>query len=188
MDTTTPKNIQSLLDTADAQRGKQQWAEASENYQRFLAHEPGNEGARANLGFCLIKLGQADRGIYELQQALAINPKNGRTLMHLALAFGDGPQCFESIPYRRRLVEVLAADPHHACDLANQLLSAGRIAEAITYYRRAIEVAPDYKTAVANYLLAINYSDELSPLEIACEHFRLAQRWAGKRCPPKAFA
>jgi glycosyltransferase involved in cell wall biosynthesis len=85
---------------------KEQLTEAARCYEQVLAHRPRHEWANNNLGYCLVRLGLSDRGIWHLQQALAANPDNAKALANLTLAYGEGDRRFESLPYRRRLVEL----------------------------------------------------------------------------------
>src|SRR5262249_43447078 len=78
------------------------------------------------------------------------------------------------------------------CGLGNVLQLQCRIEEAIAAYRRALELRPDYPTAISNLLMTQCYDPRPSPQERAAEHRRLGSmleagvrampaRWTGRR-------
>jgi len=154
------------------------WGEAVEWYAQALQVEPRHEWALNNKGYCLAQLEWFDEAIEVLRRAIAVNARNVMAHANLVMAMNRAKRDYESIPYRRRLTQLKPNVFEYAFDLANTLQSVGRVDESLFYYRRAISLSPERKAAISNYVLALNYSDELTPEFVALEHFRLAQHWS----------
>jgi len=160
---------------------EQQWPAAAEAYRRADALLPNQHWTLSNLGYCLVQLGQLEEAIPLLRRAIALASDNSKAHANLVLALEKGGRRFEAIPSRRRLVELESTVAEHSFQLANTLGACGRAREAIDFYRRALELDGRLDTAASNYLLTLNYADEVSAEGVASEHFRIAQRWARPR-------
>ena len=187
MDTPAADEAARAFHEGNQRSGRKEWAEAARCYEQALAHDPQHEWAHNNLGFCLAMLGDSDRAALELKKALGIGPANTRALANLLMVIGEGEKRFEGIPYRRRLAQLEPHAAEHPFALAGCLHAGGCVSEAVFYYRRAMELAPEHNAAAINYLLAINYCEDLPPAFVAAEHFRVAQRWARQRSPADVF-
>jgi predicted O-linked N-acetylglucosamine transferase (SPINDLY family) len=180
---------ETVLDRANKLCSQEKWKEAAELYFEALASQPDHEWALNNLGYALARLGERDDAIVALKRCIAVNPNNVMAHANLVMAIGEADhQRFEAIPYRRRLTELCSDAFEYPFALANVLLNAGRISEALFYYRRALEIDPSHCAAISNYLLTLNYADDLSVEQIALEHFRWAQHWSRPQASPQSFA
>lgn len=81
---------------------------AIREYRKYLALDPGNFVARANLGAALAHQGRYTEAIREYEQALKIQPGNPQVRLNLALAHYKAMQLNEAVA---QLLPLHAADP-----------------------------------------------------------------------------
>ena len=165
---------------------REEWDRAVDCYREALQATPRHEWALNNAGFCLAKAGKHDEAVVMLKRAIAVNPENPMAHANMIMAIEGTGDNVAALPYRRRLALLKPDVADYSFALANALLSIGRADEAILYYRRALQVAPDHMAAVSNHLLALNYSDTVTAEEVALEHFRAGMRWP-RRHKPEGF-
>ncbi len=83
------------------------WLNASEQYRKIVQYDPKNSAARVNLGLALRGLGQADKAMGELDEALKADPKGAAdALYHLGVIFQrtkDAPE--KALEYYKRFLE-----------------------------------------------------------------------------------
>jgi predicted O-linked N-acetylglucosamine transferase (SPINDLY family) len=82
----------------------------------------------------------------------------------------------------RRAIELDAsyAEPH--ANLGNLLKDRGELDAALAEYRRAVELRPDLSLLHSNLLLALHYTLDCSPADLAREH----RQWAARHVAPLA--
>ncbi len=186
--TNSTNDVQALFDEGNALSAKKAWQPAIRRFEQVLEAVPDHEWALNNMGFCLNAAGDHARASFFLEKCLAGSPNNGMAHANLIAALDKSGKRFETIPWRRRLAELRPEVAEHSFALANVLLSAGCVTEAIHYFRRTWTVAPDHEAAISNYLLAINYDDNLTTQQVADEHFRLARRLKPAKGRRRTFA
>lgn len=148
-------------------------------YEAVLREQPEHEWALNNYGYNLFEAGQLASAEAVLRGALEKYPANSRILANLAAVLERQRRGYEAIPLHRRLIELVPHDAEYHLRLGNACLGSGCISEALRAYGRAIELRPDYEACLINYLLATNYSDEMSAEAVALAHRRLARHWSG---------
>src|SRR5260370_26426171 len=80
----------------------------------------------------------------------------------------------------------MAVRPDYAKALNNRgntLKDQGRLEEAVTSYRRALVVKPDYADADSNLLFAQHYMDRISNADLLAEARRYGETFVGKEIP-----
>ena len=63
-------------------------------------------------------------------------------------------------------------------NLGNVLLDRGQLNEAEIYFRRALQIKPDYSIAYSNLLFNMNYNSRHNPQDIFSEHLLFAKKFA----------
>lgn len=118
--------------------------------QRSLAVEPGSPDAMTALGRTRIALGDVDRGLEEIEQAVQLNPDDFGRRMILALEYlraGRNPEALEAAR------ELQSMKPARAAGYTVEGLVHGVMNEAeaaIGAFRRALEVEPGNPNASLN--------------------------------------
>jgi predicted O-linked N-acetylglucosamine transferase (SPINDLY family) len=182
-----PAPIQARFEEGNAFSSDKRWRDAITCYRQVLEVTAQHEWALNNIGYCLWQNGDYEEAIFRLRQAISVGPNNVMALSNLVAVMEKVNLFVETIPYRRRLVELRPDVADYSFSLANMLLSSGRVEEALYYYRQTLRLAPNHTAAHCNYLLALNYSDRETPAQVALEHFRLAHKWPDKRRNPEQF-
>jgi len=155
-----------------------EWTAAAALYEQALRIEPKHVMALNNLGYCHVRLGEPDLGVLYLNRCLALKRDVVLALVNIVEAVEAAGREFEAILHLRSLVDLQPETAQHAFKLANLLSGAGRMPEALYYYRQALARNPRHQAWISNYLLALNYADGLSIDYIAAEHFRLGAMWS----------
>lgn len=181
-------SVRAAFDLGNSLSGSEKWSEAVSQYQDVLSKQPGHEWALNNLGYCFLRLDDQATAAMYLRRCLEVNPDNQRALANLLMALERTHNNSEVVAYRRRQLRLHPKDVGPALPLANNLQAIGRVDEAIHYYRRFLDSHQHQRVAASNYLLALNYTDSVTPEFVSSEHFRLAQEWSHARCAPSAFS
>jgi cytochrome c-type biogenesis protein CcmH/NrfG len=80
-----PNNADLLNQIGTMYRATHQFKTAIDYYQKSLAINPKNVGARTDLASCLYYLGDVDGALAELNKALTYDPKHAGTLMNIGI-------------------------------------------------------------------------------------------------------
>lgn len=139
----------------------------------------------------LRNLGHLDEASAALGKALELQPDYSEALVSLAdicflqLKVEEAQHCLETL---------LEKNPDHATvlnDLARIYRIQGKVSRAIELFERALEHDPGNRSLASNYLLALLYSEQLTPEFVASEHIRLSDRLyplTGKSVQNKSFS
>ncbi len=153
----------------------------SENaFRRVLELEPRHADACNNLGSLLRSRGQLAEARQMFQLALASNPNLAEAHNNLGNLFLSINEITAAIE-RYRLATHL--NPEHAIswsNLANALQISGDVSGAIPYFRRALQLDPTFHGAHSNLLFCLNYLSEMSPEDLAKEHFNWGLAHGGR--------
>ncbi|MDR3159465.1 MAG: tetratricopeptide repeat protein [Zoogloeaceae bacterium] len=118
------------------------------------------------LGYLFVKRYNLDVAQENLEMSLERNPDNLSALNSLFVVYAKQGK---SALARETAEKVLQKDPEHVSALINMggwCNDQARGMEAIEYYRRALELAPESETAYSNYLWTILHSSEHAAAEI----------------------
>lgn len=133
-----------------AQRARGEAARALADYRMAVELQPTDGPALSNLGCILLEVGQLDAARAALQRALAS-------------AVPPGPEC-----------------AGYFINLGNVCKEQGYLDEAITCYRRAVELQPERAALPSNLLLALHYHADTSPTDLARAHREWGARHGGR--------
>ena len=144
-------------------------------WRTVVDRQPENWGALGGLGLALHAAGDTDGAIRHFRQSLAINPDSPHVNSNLGQVLLEQERGPEAIVFLRRALEydvrVARPDLHRALGLS--LEAADRVDEAVSHYRQALELSPDF--AEAHYNLG-NTLGRQGNLDQAISHFRHALR------------
>lgn len=132
--------------------------QAIEAYAVALAHEANHAKALGNMGMAMRAIGLHAEGVALLQTAVELAPLDSKNLNNLALALSkDGTTVHEAV---RAFDQALALEPdeHTYWNNKGAALLAIDARAAEHCFQRALELAPGYKSAMANLQLVHNYS------------------------------
>lgn len=143
---------------ANVLAGLDRWEEAYRHLEEFLASEPGDSRARYLAAMALHRQGRSDEALGRLHALLDDEPGNGVARQGLATVYAALGQTERALEIHRETLDLdLPADDKVA--ILNQLAELswrhGRQREAVSYFRRAVELAPrssDAHTRLANAL------------------------------------
>ena len=139
----------------------QRWPEAVEQLQSAVKIDPALASAHQCLGLVLSRLKKFTEATTHFETALKLKPNDVVVLFNFALMY-FAQRDIEQAQEKARLV--LECDPKHVNQRAQAHFMLGVIAEeqsdlddAITHYRRVLELKPDYTQAKNNLDIASRY-------------------------------
>jgi tetratricopeptide (TPR) repeat protein len=91
-----PKNPEPRVKLADFLYDQQRWAEAIPWYRQSLDLNPQNVDARTDLATCYFNLGQFDRALQQLNEAIKVDPHHEATLFNLIVVNMEGTHNFKA--------------------------------------------------------------------------------------------
>ena len=160
------------LELGNALLQKGDVTEAMARYRRALELRPNFVAARANLGSALVKQGRRTEAIAELRAALALEPNDAATHNNLANALLQQGAADEA---RRHFEEAKRLNPGGdvSADVytnaGNAALQKRDIDGAISNYRQALAIRPNYAEAHSNlgtaFLLQGNVAEAIREFE-----------------------
>lgn len=134
-------------------------------------YEPSNWTAIVNLADVFIQAHQPEKAIDFAVAAVNLAPEQATTWTNLGAAYDIAWRPWESERASRRALEINAKNPAAWTNLGNALKNSGRIDESVPAYREAVRYAPNNATLRSNYLFGMLYADDISPVDVAKEHF-----------------
>lgn len=177
----TPDDVQAWNELGTASYELKEWDESEKAFRRALELNPRQAAAYNNLGSILRSRGRLEDARQLFLRALEIDPnlvEAQNNLGNLLLAGGEITAAIDR--YRRATV----LNPRHAVacnNLGNALLIAGDITGAVPHLRRALEIDPEFHSAHSNLVFCLNYVSDLTPDELAEEHFAWGRAHGQKR-------
>ncbi len=141
-------------------RGLGDYAKAEPELELGAARAPDDFEARYQLGFVLAKLGKSDQALPQLRQAVALNRGDKSAQFQLAAvlrALGQNQEAGKIVEQFRKTTDVEFRNSQLTSDgiKANDLLEAGKPAEAAQIYRHMLEEKPDSAWTAYNLALAL---------------------------------
>ncbi|MCB0281732.1 MAG: tetratricopeptide repeat protein [Calditrichae bacterium] len=167
---------------------------AMENFQKLTEAYPDSADAWVNLGKYYYESKDYNKGVEMFDKAQQIDPKNSEALLFLAQSYDIMEQPDKAIPIYKKALEVNQEDSAIPFNLglllyksaiakgANADLKNEKLAEAITYLGKAIELNPEFQSSYQlkgnAELLLQKYEDAKVTLEDGVNKFpEDAQMW-----------
>jgi protein O-GlcNAc transferase len=135
-------DVSTLLSRAQRLASDRRWTEAAALYRELLARSPDHVDALEGLGLAALQAGRAAEGLEWLTLARRRAPSNARIIGHLGLAQKLSGLSNQAIATYREAV-ALDPQPDVLLNLARAEREAGRLAEAILAFERALELEPN---------------------------------------------
>jgi tetratricopeptide (TPR) repeat protein len=139
-------------------------------YQQEVKLSPDNDSVAYNLGLACIKAGQDDQALTALERAATLNPTKGEAYLKMATIYEKRK---DHVRAQEMYQKFSAADPANA---AVSLYNIGVIAwnenrakDAVQYYRKAVELDPQYAVAHRELARALMSSQDFTG---ALKHFQ----------------
>jgi type IV pilus assembly protein PilF len=142
------------LELAQGYLGMNQAGKAAERAKMALATDPGSADAHAVLAMVAMREGDSKKAGVEFDRALKLDPDNGTILnVHASWLCESGQSAKADEEFARALQDPKYRSPAQALANAGKCaLSAGQLAKAEGYFRRALEITPQDRSLL--YLMA----------------------------------
>jgi tetratricopeptide (TPR) repeat protein len=172
-----------------AEQGRVQ--EALEEYERVLAVQPGNRGARNNRAIAFYRTGRAEAAVAEWRKLAAEFPGDADVHNNLAAAALDRERWKEAEAHARRALAIAPGLAEAWSNLGIARDGQGRYAEAKDAFRKALAADPAYWQAGFNLAVTLRKEGSLREAADAFEellqdqpanaeaHLELADLYAG---------
>jgi len=144
--------------------------EAINCYRRALIQNPRYIEAQHNLGIAFHQYGAIDDAIACYQQTVKLNPQYFKAYNNLGIAYRDIGKLSESLACYQKALAIHPQYPEAYVGLGNLYKDQARLPEAIHCYRQALAIKPTSAMAQDNLLLALHYTEEVTPAMIFAEH------------------
>ncbi|KAL1506759.1 hypothetical protein ABEB36_006062 [Hypothenemus hampei] len=142
--------------------------EAQEVYERALLYDSNNPDIYYNLGVVFLEQGKASQALAYLDKALEIDPEHEQALLNSAILLQEFGRPEFRKTARERLLKLLAKDKNNErvhFNLGMLAMDDKDIVEAEHWFRRAVHLKADFRSALFN--LALLLADDMRPLEAA---------------------
>lgn len=143
-----PGTPERLFRLAEARRRAGDSQGAMDTLVRYLQQRSGDLDARTNLGALQMQCGLLPESIGSLQEVIKVNPRHSSALHNLGNAFLQQERVLLALEAFQRAVTERPEFAASWCKLALVLQKLGRMDEALSAYRRAVELKPGYGEAV----------------------------------------
>ena len=141
-------------------------SEAYDIYQEALRFEPDNPDLHYNLGVVLIELGDPTRALEMFNNALKVDSEHLQSLMNSAILMQEsGKAELRPLAYER-LYKVMDRQPENDriyFNLGMLSMDDRQIEKAEIWFKKSIELRPDFRSALFNLALLLN--ENRRPLE-----------------------
>ncbi|RBP15911.1 tetratricopeptide repeat protein [Roseiarcus fermentans] len=140
------------LAAGDKARDERRWPEAVEAYGKALQSKPGAAPLWMQYGHCLKEAGRIGDAGNAYLEALALEPTNPDTLLHLGRVKGAMGDAASAVGFLERAVAspALGADPRLRSDASSEILTLGdrarderRWADAVAAYEAHLRIQPE---------------------------------------------
>ncbi|XP_050507448.1 protein O-mannosyl-transferase Tmtc3 [Diabrotica virgifera virgifera] len=142
--------------------------EAQEVYERALLYDSNNPDIYYNLGVVFLEQGKASQALAYLDKALEFDPEHEQALLNSAILLQEFGRADLRKIARERLLILLGKDPNNErvhFNLGMLAMDDKNIEEAENWFRRAVHLKSDFRSALFN--LALLLADDQRPLEAA---------------------
>jgi protein O-GlcNAc transferase len=174
-----PCDVQFHYNLADAHRRLGHVRRAILGYREVLKYSPDYMGAYVNLGNLLFYQGLVPAATVIYRQALTHFPEDHRILTNLAAAYIKMGELTQGAACLRHVIE---KKPDYASaynNLAAILQRQGKMNEAVACYRRSLVLDPTSRKNHSNFLFALHYDPNCTPIQIR----RAAEDYWVRHCP-----
>lgn len=142
--------------------------EAQEVYERALLYDSSNPDIYYNLGVVFLEQGKASQALAYLDKALEFDPEHEQALLNSAILLQEFGRADLRVIARERLLKLLSKDDTNErvhFNLGMLAMDDKNIEEAEHWFRRAVHLKNDFRSALFN--LALLLADDHRPLEAA---------------------
>jgi protein O-GlcNAc transferase len=135
-----------------------QFEQARAALERVLRHTPGHPAANTVMGHVMIRLGQAERGVYFARRAAEACPGDARVLSNLGTALVMGEQPVEGEAVFRRALGLASGHLPALIGLTNTLNMLRRHVECAVLCHEALRAHPGRADLTTHLALALLHS------------------------------
>ncbi|XP_066909722.1 protein O-mannosyl-transferase Tmtc3 [Halyomorpha halys] len=142
--------------------------EAQEVYEQALFYDSNNPDIYYNLGVVFLEQGKASQALAYLDKALEYDPEHEQALLNSAILLQELGRVELRKLAHERLLKLLQKDVNNErvhFNLGMLAMDDRDISGAENWFRKAIEIKPDFRSALFN--LALLLADDHRPLEAA---------------------
>ena len=144
-----PNNADAHNMLGNAFADRKQWPEAAECYRQALAVDPEKAAAHYNLGNALSALGLLEDAAACYRRAIKLKPQYAAAHFNLGNVLYDLERWEDATAAFRQALDADLSHPDldAAFNLARSLHRAGRLDEAVAYYRQVVQDKPEFHDA-----------------------------------------
>jgi len=170
-----PDVAEVLCDLGNALCIQGKFSEALESYQKAILIKPDFANAYSNMGDALQGKGRLEEAVECYKLAISIKPDFAEAYSNLGSALKAKGNLDEAIVCHRQALSCKPGYVKALSSLGNALQEQGKLEEAIACYRQALILMPGYAVGYSNLLLAMQYLDTATPLDVFNEHLSYAE-------------
>lgn len=145
---------------------------------RALDENPESGDLLLDLGVAFAQRGELLRSIEYFRRGIELAPNSPALHNNLGLSLQKCGQMTEAVQCFRNALEMDAAFPAAWHNLGNALNELGEVKEGSDAYRRCLAIAPDHVAARSDFLLSLNYRQDVSREKTYEEHREWGRRHA----------
>jgi Tfp pilus assembly protein PilF len=152
----TGADLEDELRQADESIGRQDWAAAEQSLQKAIMRQPNNALVHFRFGLLYRDEGRWEDAVASLSTAIALLPGHADAHRELGIAqsmrFKATKQLPDGLSELQRALELRPRDYDTLAALGGAMKRAGRLREALEYYRRAVDVSLGHPYPLLNVM------------------------------------
>ena len=130
---------------------KNKLPEAEKEARAALAIDPNNVDALVVLAGRQARGGELETALATVEKGLTVNPKSTDLMLIKLKILFDLKRTTDVVAVLRQMHEIDPANPNYVIDLANQLAATGKLTEAESMFRQALDANGDSDALIAAY-------------------------------------
>lgn len=155
--------------------------------EKALALKSDNSEVAYALGSLLITLHQLDRAEQVFRQHARIRPTNAEGHANLGAVLQARGNLTGACRSYHKAISLKPDLTNAHQNLGNTLAMIGEYADSIAAYKQALRMEPRNRKAISNYLLTLNYIQDIDSQHILDEHRRYGRLFCGNGTKPHGF-
>ena len=171
---TDQHHAQTYSNLALSLKSLRQYDLAIYNLKRAIEIAPESSNVYYNLGNIYREVGQYRKAIECHQKAIQLEPNSSKAYINLGILLGDLERYDEAIKYLKKALQLTPSDSDAYYNLGNILAEILDYKQSNHFYHMAIELRSGQ--AINNYLMNLNYVDQIDPQFVFDEHQTKAKK------------
>ncbi len=170
-----PNQAEAWLHLGLSQKHQGQGSQALESFTKAAQLRPNDDKAQHHLGLSMMDSGRMEDALKVVEGALALKPDNPTIHNTLGIIYQALDREDQGLRHNLEAVRLNGQFPEAWNNLGNLLGLMGQPSQAVSAFRKALELRPSAAQFHSNLLLNLHYDPTITPEATYTEHIQWAQ-------------